>query len=161
MKFLFTFFLMGAAVVANAQVYKVQKMWAFVTESMPGARPMTDENGKEIKPTSIIVRFIFIETNYKAEPKIESVLYDGKQYRSTINAVTGKKCQAGSIYSNGKPFFITPKKGNKLWRIVVIADAEMPASNEVKLITIKGKLGKSSFKQTLYNETRLAGPEYQ
>lgn len=158
------FFTIGMALIvfsASAQSYKIQKAWAFVTESMPGVRPMTDENGKEIKPTPIIERFIFIETNYKAEPKIESVLYDGKQYQSTISVINEKKCQAGSIYSNGKPFYITPKKGNKLWRIVITTDAAMPASNEVKLITLKGKLGNSSFKQTLYSETRLTGPEYQ
>ena len=158
------FFTIGMALIvfsAGAQSYKIQKAWAFVTESMPGARPMTDDNGKEIKPTPIIERFIFIETNYKAEPKIESVLYDGKQYRSTISVINEKKWQAGSIYSNGKLFYITPKQGNELSRTVITTDAGRPAGNEVKSITLKGKLGNSSFKQTLYSETRLTGPEYQ
>lgn len=152
--------LLATGFVAKAQVYKIQKVWAVVTESAPG-RVMTDENGKEVKPTPIMERFIYIETNYKTEPKIETVLYNGKTYQSSISAVTDIKHLAGSIYSNGKPFYITPKKGNKLWRISITSGETVLRSNEAKLITIRGKLGNSSFKQTLYTETRLTGPEYQ
>ena len=151
---------MAAILTGNAQIYKIQKAWAFVTESAPG-RVMTDENGKEIKPTPAVERFIFVETNYKATPKIETVLYNGKQCQYSITAVTETKHLAGSTYANGKPFYISPKKGNKLWRISITANDTVLRSNEAKLITIKGKLGNSSFKQTLYTETRLAGPEYQ
>lgn len=160
MKILFTIVLMMTAFVTEAQVYKIQKVWAFVTESSPG-RVMTDENGKEMKPTPMVERFLYIETNYKAAPQIEAVLYNGKTYQSSVTAVNDAKHLAGSIYSNGKPFYITPKKGNKLWRISITANENLLRSNAVKLITLKGKLGNSSFKQTLYTETRLTGPEYQ
>lgn len=158
MKILFTIALAITAFVTQAQVYKIQRAWAFVTESAPG-RIMKDDDGKEIKPAAIVERFIYIETNYKAVPVIAAVLYNGKSFAANPVAVNEAKHQAGIGYSNGKPFYITPKKGNKLWKLV-LEGTGIPA-NTAKLITIKGKLGSSSFKQTLYTEIRLSGPEYQ
>ena len=157
-KLLVILLLTGCAFASSAQGYKIVKAWAFVTESAPG-RVMKDDDGKEVKPAAMVERFIYIETNYKGAPKMDPVLYNGKSFTVSPVAVNETKHQAGIIYSSGKPYYIIPKKGNKLWKLVV-ADTGMPA-NTPKIITIKGKLGNSSFKQTLYTETRLNGPEYQ
>ena len=157
-KLLVILLLSGWAFASSAQGYKIVKAWAFVTESAPG-RVMKDDDGKEMKPAGITERFIYIETNYKGAPKADAVLYNGKSFAVSIVPVNEAKHLAGSIYSNGKPSYIIPKKGNKLWKLV-ITDTGMP-TNTAKIITVKGKLGNSSFKQTLYTETRLNGPEYQ
>ena len=154
------FFLWLIAVTANAQTYKIQKAWAFKTESMPGM-VMQDDNGNAINPTPIVERFIYIETNYKSQPKINAVLYNSTIYTATLTAVKEAKHQAGVTYNGNKPFFITPKKGNTLWRISMQPANSTPAPLSIKIISIKGKLGNSSFKQVLYTEIQLTGPEYQ
>lgn len=145
----------------TAQIYKIQKAWAFVTESMPG-RAMQDENGNTINPTPIIQHVIFIETNYKGAVKTDSVWYNDKLYKAQPVLITEAKHNAGIIYSNGKPLYITPKKGNKLWRIDVEAVAEkyILTAGTVKKIIVKGKLGNTTFKQSITAEVRLTGPEY-
>lgn len=145
----------------TAQTYKIQKAWAFVTESMPG-RAMQDENGNTINPTPIIKHVIFIETNYKGAVKTDTVWYNDKLYKAQPFLITDAKHNAGIIYSNGKPFYITPKKGNKLWRIDVepVAEKNILAAGSVKKIMCKGKLGNTAFKQSITAEVRLTGPEY-
>jgi hypothetical protein len=155
------FLFLAAMIAVNAQTYKIQKAWAFVTESMPG-RVMADEHGHTITPQPKIERFIYIETNYRNQPKIDSVIYNTAVYKATLTAVKQTKHQAGIIFADGKAVYINVKKGNKLWRIDVEALKETPLpGGAVKKITLKGKLGATSFKQVLYSETRLAGPEYQ
>lgn len=154
-------FLLLLLFAGHAQTYKIQKAWAFVTESMPG-RAMADEQGHAITPQPKIERFIYIETNYKNQPKIDSVIYNTAVYKATLTAVKQTKHQAGIIFADGKAVYINVKKGNKLWRIDLEPLSETPLpSGAVKKITLKGKLGATSFKQVLYSETRLTGPEYQ
>ncbi len=145
----------------TAQVSKIQKAWAFVTESMPG-RAMQDENGNTITPQPISQRFIFIETNYKGTIKTDSVWYNDKLYKAQAVLIKEAKHNAGVIYTNGNPFYITPKKGNKLWRIDVepATGQTVIAAGSVKKITIKGNLGAAIFKQNITAEVRLVGPEY-
>lgn len=147
-------------VYTTAQTYKIQKAWAFVTESMPG-RVMQDESGNTITPQPIMQRFIYIETNCKNPITADSVWYNGRLYKTTATLITHSKHQAGINYTDGKPIFITPKKGNKLWRIDVQPAAPQTfAAGTVKKIIVKGKLCGNSFKQTITTETRLNGPEY-
>lgn len=160
-KTVLVFLFLAAMIEVNAQTYKIQKAWAFVTESMPG-RVMADEQGHTITPQPKMERFIYIETNYKNQPKIDTVIYNTAAYKATLSAVKQTKHQAGIIYADGKAVYITVKKGNKLWRIDLepLNETPLPAG-AVKKIALKGKLGNTSFKQTLYTETRLTGPEYQ
>jgi hypothetical protein len=145
----------------TAQTYKIQKAWAFVTESMPG-RVMQDESGNTINPQPIIQRFIYIETNSKNPITADSVWYNGTLYTTTATLITQAKHQAGIIYTDGKPVFISPKKGNRLWRIDVqpATPQKFTAAATVKKIIVKGKLGNNRFTQTITAETRLNGPEY-
>lgn len=145
----------------KAQVYKIQKAWAFVTESMPG-RVMQDENGNTITPTPITERFIFVETNYKGNIKADSVWYNDKLYKAEAVLIKETKHHAGVIYTNGNPFYIIPKKGNKLWRIDVQPANEQTiiTAGVVKKIILKGRLGNTGFKQNISAEVRLTGPEY-
>lgn len=145
---------------STAQTYKIQKALAFVTESMPG-RVMQDESGNTITPQPITERFIYIETNCKTPVTADTVWYNGRLYKTTATLITQAKHQAGINYTDGKPIFITPKKGNKLWRIDVQPAAPQTfAAGTVKKIIVKGKLCGNSFKQTITTETRLNGPEY-
>lgn len=153
--------LIFTAAAATAQTYKIQKAWAFVTESMPG-RAMQDESGNTITPQPIIERFIYIETNYKTTIQADSAWYNGRLYKTTATLINEVKHKAGITYTNGKPVFITPKKGNKLWRINVqpLTQNAVTAAGSVKKIILKGRLGSNVFKQTIITETRLTGPEY-
>lgn len=145
----------------TAQTYKIQKAWAFVTESMPG-RVMQDESGNTITPQPIMQRFIYIETNSKSPVTADTVWYNGTLYTANATLITQAKHQAGITYADGKPVFISPKKGNRLWRIDVqpATPQKLTAAGTVKKIIVKGKLCGNSFKQTITTETRLNGPEY-
>lgn len=146
---------------AMSQTYKIQKAWAFVTESMPG-RAMQDESGNTITPQPIMQRFIYIETNSKSPITADSVWYNGTLYTANATLITQAKHQAGIMYTDGKPVFISPKKGNRLWRIDVqpATPQKFTVAGIVKKIIVKGKLGNNRFTQTITAETRLNGPEY-
>ena len=146
-------------VCGNAQNYKIQKAYAFVTSFTPG-RAQTDENGKRINPETVTERFIYVETNYKSKPVIDSVLYNGELFAGTITEIKEIKYNAGIKKVNGQAVIISLKKGNNLWRLDL-----QPAINKtqlqpgVKKIIIKGKLGKTNFRYLLNNETELSSPD--
>jgi hypothetical protein len=143
-----------------SQTNKIQKAWAFITESMPGMA-MADENGNTINPQPVIQRFIYIETNYKTAPKVDTVIVNGVAYKSAFTAVSDAKHKAGLMYTSSNPVYIIPKKGNKLWRIdLQAADNSMPVYGKLKKIIVKGKLGATTFNCSITQEQRLAGPEY-
>jgi hypothetical protein len=66
------------------------------------------------------------------------------------------------MYTDGKPVFISPKKGNRLWRVDLqpATPQKITAAGTVNKIIVKGKLGNNRFTQTITAETRLNGPEY-
>jgi len=143
----------------NAQSYKIQKAWAFITNTLPG-RAMTDEDGRRSRPEPIAERFIYIETNYKGQPKIDSLWYNNIYCTATITAVTELKHKAGVRFADGTPVYIVPKKRNKLWRLQVQPlNSTAIKQADVKKIFVKGKLGNTSFKQQLAGEVELAGQE--
>jgi len=148
-----------AGYAANAQSYKIQKTYAFITNTLPG-RAMTDEDGRRSRPEPVAERFIYIETNYKGQLKIDSVWYNNIYCTATITAVTEPKHKAGLRFADGTPVYIVPKKGNKLWRLQVQPlNGTAIKQADVKKILVKGKLGNTSFRQQLAAEVELAGPE--
>ena len=72
------------AVSSNAQNYKIQKAYAFVSSFTPG-RAQTDEDGRRMNPGQITERFIYLETNFKGKPEIDSVLYNNELFAGTLS----------------------------------------------------------------------------
>jgi len=151
-------FLMAFFCSCSAQTYRVQKAQAFFTVSMPGAQ-MVDDKGNPVAPQLITERFIYIESNYKGNPQIDSVIYGGKSF---IPAVADKEeisLTIGVKKDNGQALKLRPKIGNQVWKINVDQSVNPdPTSASVKKIIIKGKLGKTDFKYTLNGETELEAP---
>jgi len=142
-----------------AQTNAIQKAWAFYTISLPG-REQTDLDGKNIKPQPVIERFIYIETNSKNKPAIDSVLYNSVLFITTIDSIKEKKITAGINAATGKPVVISPKKGNRVWMISLQqANGMVIAHEQLKKIVLKCRLGKASIKQVIANETQLTTPD--
>ncbi len=151
--------LTAASWSCNAQSVKIHKAWTFYTVSIPG-RAMTDLNGNIINPQPVIDRFIYIETNYKSRPAIDTVFYNSTPFTGTIDSVADKKLTVGVNASTGRPIVITPKKGNHLWLVSLQPiGGETVARGQVKKIILKCKLGKTRLKQVLPGEVQLAAPD--
>jgi hypothetical protein len=151
-------FMVTAFCTINAQPFKILKAYAFVTVSLPGT-VREDIDGTTNKPELITERFIYIETNYKSQPKIDSVFYNTILFTGTITAINEVKHKAG-IKLNGQPFFIACKKGNHLWRLdLQQLTGETIKPGNTKKITVKGKSGAIRFTQTITTEVELMGPE--
>jgi hypothetical protein len=160
MKILMSFFLIFQASIITAQIYKVQKSWAFITEAMPGT-VMANENRTPITPQPIVNRFIYLETNYKGTLKVDTVILNDFSYKASVAVAAAGRHKAGVIYTNGKPFYIMPKKGNKLWRVDLQAiNTNMPGYGKLKKLIVSGKLGTVAFIQSFTQEVQLTGPEY-
>ena len=145
-------------VFGNAQNYKIQKAYAFVSTFTPG-RAQTDEDGRRRNPGTVTERFIYIETNYKDKPLIDSVLYNSEVFTGTITAIKEARHNAGIKKVNKQEVIISPKKGNYIWRLdLQKANGNNLKHEPVKKIIIKGKLGKSKFSYTIIFETELTTP---
>ena len=146
-------------VCGNAQNYKIQKAYAFVSSFTPG-RAQTDENGRRINPGPVTERVIYLETNYKGTPVIDSVLYNSELFAGIITAIKETRHNAGIKKANGQTVIIAPKKGNYSWRMdLQKANGNNLEHEAVKKITIKGKLGKFKFSYAVTAETELKTPD--
>lgn len=144
--------------VVNAQPFKILNAYAFVTVSLPGT-VREDIDGNTNKPELITERFIYIETNYKSQPKIDSVFYNTIIFKNTITAINEVKHKAG-VKLNGQPVFINCKKGNHLWRLdLQQLTGETIKPGNTKKIIVKGKSGSLHFTQTITTEIELTGSE--
>ena len=152
--------LLCTACSSYAQNYKIQKAVAFFTVSLPGMIP-EDGNGNKIRPLPLIERFIYIESNYKSKPRIDSVLYNSLYFISSVDSVHQNKITAGVNAATGIPVVITAKKGNRLWKVNLQQRAgSFLAHEDLKKILFTATLGKVSIKQVINVETELAGPEH-
>jgi hypothetical protein len=143
---------------SNAQ-YRIQKAQAFFTMAMPGMQ-MKDINGNAVDPEPIIERFIYIECKFNGKPKVDSVLYNGVFCPSVVADIAETVFAVGIKNDNNKLITVTPKKGNRIWRIDVQPTTNKPViPAAVKKITIKGRLGKIRFSYVLTAETQLATPD--
>lgn len=130
--------------------------YAFYTLSMPGMQ-MSDEHGNPIPAKVNINRFIYIECCGKADPEIETVLYNDTAIIATLIAVKSNSVIPGTDIDNNRKHTITKKKSNRLWKLELqpAGDNPMPAKDCGNiLIKLKVK-GKSSSYQLL-KETALA-----
>jgi hypothetical protein len=158
-KYQLIFLLVVVCFSSNAQTSITQKAWAFYTISLPG-REQTDLDGKKIKPQPVIERFIYIETNYKNKPAIDSVFYNSVLFTATIDSIKEKKIKAGINAATGKPIVITPKKGNRLWMISLQQpNGIVVAHEQLKKILMKCRLGNTGIKLVITNETQLTAPD--
>ena len=145
-------------VCCNAQHFKILKAYAFVSSFTPG-RAQTDEDGRRINPGPVTERVIYLETNYKGTPVIDSVMYNSEFFTGTITAIKEARYNAGIKKANGQAVIIVPKKGNYIWRLdLQKVNDNKPEHEAVKKITIKGKLGKFKFSYPLTAETALKTP---
>ena len=128
-----------------AQVYRIQKVQAFFTVSIPGM-PMADVNGNTIDPQPIVERFIYVECRFNGKPKIDSVFYNGIFFVATVANKEELQQKIGVKKDTEMPVLLTKKKGNHLWRIdLVQVSGSTLQHNLVKKITIKGRLDKIKF----------------
>lgn len=146
-------------VCGYAQTYKIQKAYAFVTIFTQGRAP-TDENGRRMNPIPITERFIYIGTNYRGKPVIDSVLYNSELFAGTITEIKETKHNAGIKKVSGQPVIISSKKGNNLWRLdLQDVNGKTSLQPGVKKIIIKGKLGTTNFRYFLNTEIELSSPD--
>jgi len=143
----------------NAQLYRVEKVRAFFTVSIPGTQ-RTDENGNRVNPEPMIARFIYLECKYSGKPKIDSVWYNGVLFTASVADKEEKTATIGTKKDNGKPVMLRAKKGNHIWRIDLVQPGGKTLQHEsVKKILIKGKLDKTKFSYTIASETELSTPD--
>lgn len=152
-------FILTASINCTAQTYKIKKAAAFFTVFIPGMA-QSDINGNIINPQPVTERFIYIETNYKSNPKIDSVLYNGIAFSCTIDSVKDKIINVGINAATGIPIVMVPQKGNRIWMISLQQpDGVNLTHTQFKKIVFKCKLGNSSIKQVIANEVKLTAPE--
>ena len=147
--------LLCTACSSYAQNYKIQKAVALFTVSLPGMIP-EDGNGNKLRPVPTIERYIYIESNYKSKPRIDSVLYNSIYFVSTVDTVYQNKITVGVNTATGMPVIISAKKGNRLWKINLQQPAgSFLAHEDLKKILLKATLGKTKIKQLLNAEIQL------
>lgn len=145
-------------ICSYAQNYKIQKVYAFVSSFTPG-RAQTDEDGRRINPGPVTERFIYLETNYKGTPVIDSVLYNSELFTGTLTAIKETRHNAGIKKVNGQAVIISAKKGNYIWRLdLQKANGTILKQETIKKFIVKGKLGKSKFSYVVTAETELKTP---
>ena len=121
---------------------------------------MKDDKGNTITPEPIIERFIFLECNYNGKLSIDSVLYNGILFSSSITEMEKTSVDIGIKKDNGQPVKLTSKKGNHIWKIELQQSHGKPLSHKaVKNIVIKGMLDKQKFSYKVYLETELSTPD--
>lgn len=138
---------------------KIQRAYAFYKVIMPGNIPV-DENGKPLNSVENMERFIYIELTGSERPAIISVLYNEVAFGAVVTAVNGFAIHAGKKAENGQDIQLTPKKGNRFWKV----DLQLPNNavmpkRDCRLIVIKGKAGYRPYKFYLYRETGLSAPD--
>jgi hypothetical protein len=144
----------------SAQSYHIQKASAFLTVSVPGT-VMVDDKGNQVPPKLITERSVFIETNYKGKPKIDSVLYNGILFTSSVADKETTSLHIGIRKDNEQPVKLTKKKGNHIWQIYLQSPADHDITYAVKKIVVIGKLDKKVFRYSINAETELSAlPRY-
>lgn len=158
-KICITVLLVNALFFCQAQLYKIQNAIAFYTVSTPG-KVMIDMDGHKTNPPAVYGHFIYIETNYKNKPRIDSVFYNNVLFTGTIDSIKEKKHQVGINAATGKPIILTPKKGNYLWMMSLQQVNGSPLTPEqIKKISFKCKLGTTNIKQIITKEIQLTVPD--
>jgi len=139
--------------------HRVQKAEAFFTVSIAGMA-MKDENGNIINPQPAIERFIYIECKCSSKPKIDSVFYNGILFVASIADKEETSLKIGMRVNDQKPVNLVPKKGNHTWKIdLQQLNGATLKHEEVKKITIKGRLDKVKFNYAFNSETELSTPD--
>jgi hypothetical protein len=148
-------FLLSLFCSCSAQTYKIKRAEAFVKVSTPGAL-MTDDNGNPITPKLIHDRSIYLETNYKGRPQIDSVFYNGVLVVATLGEKGVTVVDVGAKKNNEQPVKLIAKKGHYLWKIdLQPATSEELQPTEKKIIIVKGRLGRFHFRYTINKELEL------
>lgn len=130
----------------------IQNTYAFFRIFIPGNLPV-DDNGNPLRGT-YPVRIIYIETRGPATPDIESVQHGDNMFDASVFAEEKVPVVVGTSKSTGKNVIITPRKGNKLWRVELTPTTEMRRSANNN-ITIMGKLSGKRFTRVISKETEL------
>ena len=142
-----------------AQNFRIQKVQAFYTVTMPGMA-RADENGNTIDPQPIIDRFIYMECAGSIKPKIDALYYGGTLFAATIQDKAITELNVGVNKLTGKAIQFVPKKGNKVWKVYIVQNGNVavPPVN-VKNIIIKGSVAKKTFTASVKTETELTAPD--
>jgi len=154
---LFSAMLFGIFGYAGAQSVIVSAQ-AFST-TIIGGMPRKGNDGRVINPVPQVNRFIYIETNGKARPELETILYDNIAYKAFAVDSSRTLVIAGTTAKGKQVVLETANKNNYIWRInVAPVDVNKSLTGTAGTITLKGKAGGIEFTSKLKKETTLVSP---
>ena len=129
----------------------IQNSQAFYKTVLPG-NIMVGDDGQPVNAKPGLKRFIYIETNGKESPQIESIIYNGVRTSASIFREEKLPVNIG-LNTQGKRMIMQPKNGNALWRLEI--DPLFANQANSSTIVIKGKYAGKSFTKQLDKETEL------
>lgn len=130
----------------------IRNSYAFFRMFIPGNLPV-DDNGNPLHGP-YPVRIIYIETSGAATPKVESVQCGKWMFEGSVFAEEKVPVVVGKSKATGKDVVISPRKGNKLWRVELTPTTEIRLSPN-KNIVVRGVLGGRKFTRVISKETEL------
>lgn len=117
-----------------------KKVYAYYTSTLPGTQ-MVDDNGNPVPPKPNITRFIYVESDERKVPEIDSVLYDNISLPASINRVEGNSTVVGNRFQDNEELTITAKKGYALWKIDLMSSPSgKPVPVDCKNILLRIKI---------------------
>jgi hypothetical protein len=144
---------------AMAQVKNnVAKIYAYISETR-GGNVQVDAKGNQTTTGVDHVHYLYAETTGKFLPQW-SVYYTRYGTFSMQADEVKSKVVAGKLKGSDKPTYLSPKKGNRLWKLTLVPiKARIPADiasllekNDAVLITM---FGSKKFMHTIAKETEL------
>ncbi|MCY7291810.1 MAG: hypothetical protein LH615_06460 [Ferruginibacter sp.] len=148
------FFLAGLQAQVNC---KAVKGYAYSILTLPGTLRV-DENGIPLPARVNKERFIYFITNCKTKPTINTVLYGKTIVRADVQP-TAERAFSATKSNDQKRLFLTPGKGNYLWKIYVVEKNNKPIPDKNISISVTGKIGTKPFFIIMKEEIELQGPE--
>ncbi len=153
---------------ACTQSRNIPKAYAFVQHQNFGTIAV-DQNGNQLSPGSHTDATIYLESNITSALKINEVIFNSTVYKNPQVSLSGKKkIVVGNSASNHTSIYLTPLKGNNLWRIEIsnikgstqsTADMQVEKAGDVPLnkIIIMGKKDGKPFSITVNSVVELQG----
>jgi hypothetical protein len=153
------------AVTATAQVKNnIAKLYAYISETR-GGNVQVDANGNQTTVGIDHIHYLYAETTGKFLPQW-NVFYTRYGTFALQADEAEPKVNVGKLKSTNKPAYISPRKGNRLWKLTLVPmKARIPGNiaallenNDAVLIT---QFGAKQFTHTIAKETELQALIYE
>jgi len=162
---LFVLFILTAHTASTQVKNSIAKIHAYIQETFAG-NIQVDEKGNPLSNGVDHIHHFYVETTGKQLP-IWNILYTHYGVFSLeAEAIDSGKVTVGTLKSTNKVVVITPKRGNRLWKLALIpmkastpnAVAALLKKNDAVLIT---EFGNRKFTHIIAKEMELTPIYYQ